>query len=242
MHFDKFYSKRFNSTIKIEDISDDMSNTLSFHNKYGDDIFCPECRKAQLKYISPSDNGKKKSYIATIDLNDHKEDCFYKYEYIKKSEVNEIVSNGKCERTLNRIIDGLELKDLRTDNINNTNEREKTVVVVDFDKNGQREYRKIFKKSLNKISVDDSEYYFYYSKTHFQYLNDFYKNVIKVQLVNNKFLYLQVKTNGSFKYELDENKEYYICVFGKVQKGYNDFPEIVVEDNRMILIREVKHQ
>lgn len=242
MHFDKFYSKRFSSTIEIEDISDDMSNTLIFHNKYGDDIFCPECRKAQLKYISPSDNGKRKSYIATIDLNDHEDDCSYKHEYIKKSEVNKIVSSGNCERTLNRIIDGLELKDVRVDNINNTSEREKTVEVVDFDKNGQRVYRKVFKKSLNKISVDDNEYYFYYSKTHLQYLNDFHKNIIIVHLKNSTFKYLQIKASSSLKYALDKDKEYYIGVFGKVEKGYKNFPEIIIKDNRMILIREVKHQ
>ena len=66
MHFDKFYSVKLDNNIIIDDIIEDMKSPLDFYSKYGYEIYCPDCKKAKLKYSSPSDRGNRKSFISAI--------------------------------------------------------------------------------------------------------------------------------------------------------------------------------
>lgn len=74
--FDKFAYK--GSIYDLEIIDNYAKENNSRIGKYKNNIFCPECKKARLKYVPKP--APLSGYLATIDLNEHLEHCSYKYK------------------------------------------------------------------------------------------------------------------------------------------------------------------
>lgn len=240
MHFDKFYSVKLDNNIIIDDIIEDMKSPLDFYSKYGYEIYCPDCKKAKLKYSSPSDRGNRKSFISAIRIEEHGEHCNYKHKYISYSEAREIADTKVCVNTLKRIVDRMLV--INNSRINNDeDDTDDTVVVEEVQSNNTTKKRKIFKKSINKISLDDKDCYYYYGKTKLCFINDYYKNVIQVKINNKKSHFFNINLRKKINLDLQAEKIYCISFFANVSaKKYKDvdYPEINLLNNDCIYIKE----
>ena len=240
MHFDKFYSTKLDSIIIIDDIIDDMKSSLDFYSKYGYELYCPECKKAKLKYSSPSDNGNRKSFISAIRIEDHDANCKYKYEYVNRNEAKVIADNRLCANTLKRIVDRMLVHIFNTSDADRET-RDDTIKIEKIKTNSTELKRKIFKKSINSISLEDRDYFYYYGKTKLRFINNYYKNVIQVQINNKKLHFFNINLSEKMDIDLLEEKMYCISFFANVSiKAYNgvDYPEINLLNNDCIYIKE----
>lgn len=96
--FYQFYSKKEAKYFDLEDLLSKLGETY-ITNKYRSDMFCPECKCAQLTLVAKT--SKHRAYLKRIPSSSHEENCSYNFEY---------ASN----RTVRRYIDSLsplELKD-----------------------------------------------------------------------------------------------------------------------------------
>lgn len=99
--FDKFAYKGFIYDLKIIDnYAKENNNRIE---KYKNNIFCPECKKARLKYVPKP--APLRGYLATIDLNEYLEHCSYKYKGRSYSTITryKLIENLSSSEKMNQI-------------------------------------------------------------------------------------------------------------------------------------------
>ena len=74
--FIDFYSKQKNDTFSIDDAVRDSYEG----NKFRNDMFCPECRQAQLTLVA--ETSKHRAYLKRIPSSSHQQGCSFIYKYV----------------------------------------------------------------------------------------------------------------------------------------------------------------
>lgn len=99
--FDKFAYK--GSIYDLEIIDNYAKENNNRIGKYKNNIFCPECKKARLKYVPKT--APLRGYLATIDLNEHLEHCSYKYKGSSYSTITryKLIENLSSSEKRNQI-------------------------------------------------------------------------------------------------------------------------------------------
>ena len=99
--FDKFAYK--GSIYYLEIIYNYAKENNNRIGKYKNNIFCPECKKARLKYVPKP--APLRGYLATIDLNEHLEHCSYKYKGSSYSTITryKLIENLSSSEKRNQI-------------------------------------------------------------------------------------------------------------------------------------------
>ena len=85
--FSEFYSKKKNDVYYIDDAILDSKAENIFRN----DMFCPECKQAQLILVAKT--SKHRAYLKRIPSSSHKQECSYNYEYATKKVIQEYVNS-----------------------------------------------------------------------------------------------------------------------------------------------------
>lgn len=99
--FSEFYSKKKNDVYYIDDAILDSKAENIFRN----DMFCPECKQAQLILVAKT--SKHRAYLKRIPSSSHKQECSYNYEYATKKVIQEYVnslSNAELQDKLDAIM------------------------------------------------------------------------------------------------------------------------------------------
>ncbi len=99
--FDKFAYK--GSIYDFEIIDNYAKENNNRIGMYKNNIFCPECKKARLKYVPKT--APLRGYLATIDLNEHLEHCSYKYKGRSYSTITryKLIENLSSSEKMNQI-------------------------------------------------------------------------------------------------------------------------------------------
>ena len=84
--FSEFYSKQKDDVLLIEEAILDSREK----NIYRNDMFCPECRQAQLTLVARTSNHR--AYLKRIPSSVHRQECSYNYEYATKGAINNYVN------------------------------------------------------------------------------------------------------------------------------------------------------
>lgn len=243
--FYQFYSKEEAKYFDLEDLLTKLGET-DITNNYRSDMFCPECKCAQLTLVAKT--SKHRAYLKRIPSSSHEENCSYNFEY---------ASN----RTVRRYIDSLsplELKD-KLDSIMRL--LCNTKLVHDdsktLDKNNQTKVSPMLIPSKNNLSknlkslrrkrigahIDESEFgslFAFYGEVQLkvhchvpkdeQKANTYFLRVLSKNLSNEWKIRTSVYL-GTKSINIDEDSLYHMVFIGYPQKNKNGYLELKLVNN-----------
>ncbi len=246
--FNEFYYVKDNELHSIEEICREYKIKDGNIAVYRDNIFCPECRKAKLRFTHQTH--LRKAFLSKIPTSKHEEGCSYINEYATKSqikrfieELNENQIKDRLEAILNRLLFMYNKDIIRNNNVINI----ENPFVININSNLERViHRTIPRKSLNLWFNKDEEnkIYLFYGRVKLKVEEIKTKDKIFYRLmveIKKKDRY-KYKTNifrGYIKDEIDEKAIYDIALLGHIE-FYNGNPEIKTETLLSIMFRKVK--
>lgn len=193
---------------------------------YQNEILCPECKKARLKFTNATRN--KRAYLSTINLKEHEDWCSYKYKLASKIEVKNFFSklkNNEIEDKMNSIVRKL-FQNKEKNSIGNIGNYKNTDNLFLINVKKYNSNKKVIpQKSLNlyidikEFSKNEDIYIFYAKEINFQY--------VKAK-TNDKCSLLQIITKANQNIDIygtniniNENLKYnFVCIgyFNKYKK------------------------
>lgn len=208
--------------------------------EYQDEIFCPECGKARLKFTNETNN--RRPFLSAIDSMEHSDSCNYLLPQLTKNQTKKIfeeLTENESEDKMNALMRQLCINDEKNKKINpDSSETKANLFEVVSKKNTKSQVKSLKTKSLNKeISFENKN----------EDICAFYgKNVQLFPIEKTKddkvYYLLGIKTeNGDKevyktikKNEFDQNSRYNIvCVgffkFKKIQLIHKDKAIKIVE-------------
>lgn len=251
--FDEFYfstNAELKSLDQLNEYYEEKRNYRHFDGK----MFCPECHKAKLKYIPKSSN--KRAYLAAIDVDEHIENCSYKYDtpnskQLKKcfAELNEEDIENKLQSMLNKLSKPIIAASSTTGSSSNNNPLIITTGTGNQKNNNVK--KSIPQRNLKfKLKKEDADYIFLFYGEVYLSITEEEKQVEieeaetieteeKKQVRKYFIYYLEVTTKennqkykiyrGSKKDEVEKDKIYQIVLFGSFNEDAVNFPQKRIE-------------
>ena len=93
-HFDEFFSKKQNRNF-------DLSSAIENESIFRSDIFCPECKKAQLTLVAKTH--RHRAYLRRIPTSHHHRGCSYNYEYANKKTTYDYIKSLNPEELQDKL-------------------------------------------------------------------------------------------------------------------------------------------
>lgn len=93
-HFDEFFSKKQNRNF-------DLSAAIENESIFRSDIFCPECREAQLTLVAKTH--RHRAYLRRIPTSHHHRGCSYNYEYANKKTTYDYIKSLNPEELQDKL-------------------------------------------------------------------------------------------------------------------------------------------
>ena len=125
--FIDFYSKQKNDTFSIDDAVRDSYEG----NKFRNDMFCPECRQAQLTLVA--ETSKHRAYLKRIPSSSHQQGCSFIYKYVTNRVIIkkyiDSLTKEQLQDKLDSIMRLLCKPQLIHDNLEATNANDKNIKV-----------------------------------------------------------------------------------------------------------------
>lgn len=228
--FEEFY---FATEEQIKDIKElnDFYDERKEYSHFDGKIFCPECKKARLKYVPKSHH--KRSYLASIDLHEHMDDCSYKYEQASQKQIslylnkiNNFEIKNKLESMLNKLNKESSRTTLKAGVLSNNNE-DNPFLIPEHSSNGQVKIKKSIPQCNLKFELKEEDV-----DCIFLFYGDVYLSVEKEEKERDGekywIYYLMMTTKekrqkykiyrGSKKDNVIENQLYQIVLFGFFEK------------------------
>ena len=240
--FSEFYSKKKNDVYYIDDAILDSKAENIFRN----DMFCPECKQAQLILVAKT--SKHRAYLKRIPSASHKQECSYNYEYATKKVIQEYVnslSNAELQDKVDALMRTLCKPKLVHDYFSSTNVHNNNTgvspMVIPSSKNHLNSLKALRRKKIGTYIERSEEgiLYAFYGKVHLQIHCVEKENLVSNQKYKIYFLNIlalnsskEWKKRASFylgtnPLTIDENSLYYIVFIGCPQFK-NNYPNIVL--------------
>ena len=93
-HFDEFFSKKQNRNF-------DLSAAIENESIFRSDMFCPECKKAQLTLVAKTH--RHRAYLRRIPTSHHHRGCSYNYEYANKKTTYDYIKSLNPEELQDKL-------------------------------------------------------------------------------------------------------------------------------------------
>lgn len=252
--FNEFYSKQKNDVYHIDDAILDSTAENTFRN----DMFCPECKQAQLTLVAKT--SKHRAYLKRIPSSSHKQGCSYNYEYATRKAIQEYVdslSNTELQDKLDSIMRLLCKPKLIHDCFSATNVHDSnkgvSPMVIRSSKNHFNSLKALRKKKIGTYIEQSEEgiLYAFYGKVHLQIhcvekedtaLNQKYKiYFLNILALSSK---KEWKKRASFylggnPLTIDDNALYYIVFIGYPQFK-NNYPNIMLVNKNAFRYEKVQ--
>lgn len=100
--FDEFYYRTKDEKQDLVDLVDYIENNNDKLGKYEGEIFCPECKKAELYFVHKT--SKARAHLRRRPTSNHEDGCTYSYPYASRKVARELINSF----TYNEIQDKLD--------------------------------------------------------------------------------------------------------------------------------------
>lgn len=225
--FEEAYFINEDRKISIRTVANQIENDRDKSATYKGNLFCPECRKAKLSFVSKTNN--RVAHFRKTQNEQHQDSCSYIHEYADNNIVTEYVknlTNRQIEDKLNAIMNMLCKRNVNTINqSDNSGQSMSNPMVIHIAKNNiTRSFRR---KSLSGwLDVDEKQLYVFYGEAKLavekktgQY-GDFYVLRIKTENRNNEWKDKVNLTSSKVFENINENSIYRIAMIGSLNKKY----------------------
>ncbi|WGE33961.1 hypothetical protein NYR61_10925 [Actinobacillus genomosp. 1] len=225
--FEVAYFVDENREISIQAVANQIENNRDTLARYKGNLFCPECRKARLSFVSKTNN--RVAHFRMTQNQQHKDGCSYIHEYATKDIVTEYVKDlteKQIENKLNAIMNMLCKSDARAVNQSVNSEKNKNnPMVIHISQNNTN--HSLRRKSLSGwLDVDEKQLYVFYGKVKLAFekkngkCGDFYILHIKTKNSNNEWKNKVNLTSSRIFENINENSIYRIAMIGSLNKKY----------------------
>lgn len=247
--YEEFFYKVDNKTMDIEDLNAYIEKDYRNINKYRGQMFCPECKVAELTYISKTTT--RCAHLKKIPSSNHYSNCTYKYEYIHQNLLIKYIENlnynqvqDKLNAIMNMLFNSKVNKNIENKNNSKTNDDLANPNLAPDITKKQRDFKAIRRKKLQGW-IDksyESDLYLFYGEVKLSVEEKTSKNN-----TNFKFNILTLYTKNKFgewkfratiyrhniKDKINEESIYQIALIGrfKIDKKY---PKINLINNNAI--------
>lgn len=219
LKYDRFYSKNKNKFVTIDECNSKPEYII---NNYSNDIFCPQCRVAELYFVSNMNT----PHLRTKRNALHNPNCYYNYKAAGNEVVQDFI-NSLTDKQIQNKLDSI-MMHLFCQNNNLAPLQESldctNSLLVESHKqqDGRRTMQVIRRKSLNSsFSLDDTDN-----------ICAFYGKAMLNLLVGDKgngtYAYLKIYINDKMKFQInvsknipndiDNGKMYNIVIIGNINK------------------------
>ncbi|MCL2820038.1 MAG: hypothetical protein FWD38_04315 [Oscillospiraceae bacterium] len=99
--FDEFYYRNEDRNVSVKFISDYADKHNGDYNLYRGNMFCPECRAAEL--ILRRKSSTHRAHLKKIPSSCHANDCSYNYEYITCKRAKEFINSLSDEKIQDKL-------------------------------------------------------------------------------------------------------------------------------------------
>ncbi len=99
--FEEFYSKHKDDVLDIDIVADYSDTHDGDIGVYLGDMFCPECRQAELSFVHKT--SKRRAHLRRTKNSTHETDCSYNYEYASKKTINQYVDSLNYEEIQDKL-------------------------------------------------------------------------------------------------------------------------------------------
>lgn len=218
LKYDRFYSKNKNEFIIIDECNSKPEYII---NNYSNDIFCSECRAAELYFVSNTNTPHLRTKRNVL----HNPNCYYDYK-VASNEVMQDFINSLTDEQIQNKLDSImrylcyQDKSLIVPQENSANTNPLSIKLPS--KQTKRTMQVLKRKSLNSsFSLDNTDN-----------ICAFYGKVVLNLFVgdkgNGKFAYLKLSINGKTRFQInvsknipndiDNGKMYNIVIIGNINK------------------------
>ncbi|WP_286030673.1 hypothetical protein [Helicobacter pullorum] len=242
---DRFYSKNKNKFATIDECSVESEHILEH---YSNDMFCPECRAAELYFVSNTNT----PHLRTKRNALHNPNCYYNYKVASNEVVQDFI-NSLTDKQIQNKLDSImrylcsQDKSLIAPQENSANTNPLSIKLPS--KQTKRTIRVLKRKSLNSLfSLEDTDnLYAFYGKV---VLNMFvgYKEDKKfayVKLSINDKIRFQINVSKNIPNDIDNGKMYDIVIIGNINKPKQDeifSPPFKIKLLKPSCLKYVKHK
>ncbi|MCI5773504.1 MAG: hypothetical protein MR210_02975 [Erysipelotrichaceae bacterium] len=192
--FNSFYSKKKKKIIDFNSFLDCINKNEETLSNYTGDMFCPECKKAELTFVHKT--SKKCAYLRR--KTQHKQDCSYNNEYDKKittlyyfKDLDDDQIKDKLESALYVLFK--EKADNKTSDENIAISENDNEIVFKFTKERKTILKTLRKKSMDSWidkEKDNDQCYLFYGKVKL-------KAEKKISKTKRKYYILKIYTYNS---------------------------------------------
>ncbi|GAA0062650.1 hypothetical protein [Clostridium sp. CTA-1] len=235
--FEEFYYRTKKDIFGIELVTEYVDLHKGSIGKYDGEMFCPECRKAELYFVHKT--SRNRAHLRKCPTANHEKNCSYNYVYASRKLVKSHIislSYDRIQDKLNSIINML-CRPVKDAGGNSSGESSKDItnnpMVIKEKKEREDIIKSLRRKRLNAW-IDESdcgEYFVFYGKvklkvaerekkTH-EYGGESNKyNVLEIYNPNNKvdgeWKFRTSLYRGQIKDDIKEDATYYIAIIGRV--------------------------
>ncbi|MCD8809113.1 hypothetical protein K1Y25_07610 [Mammaliicoccus sciuri] len=170
MNHNNYEQFKFNDSIyNVEVLKNEAKNNNGNIGIYQDNIYCPECGNARLKFTN--ETSKRRCFLSAIDSNEHIKGCNYLLPKITKKEIESIFkqfNEEECKDKMNALMrqlcsnDDIQDKDKEVTNTSKENQFD-----ITNKKSNKKETKLLKTKSLNKpidFSIENEDICAYYGR------------------------------------------------------------------------------
>lgn len=225
--FEVAYFVSENKKISIWKIANQIENNREELTRYKGNLFCPECRKAKLSFVSKTNN--RVAHFRMTQNEQHENGCSYAHEYATKDILTEYVNNltdQQIEDKLNSIMNFLCKRNINAESQsdNSGNNMNNPMIIHVAKDNINRSLRR---KSLSGwLDVNEQQLYVFYGKVKLAFEKktgknrDFYVLYIKTKNRDNEWKNKVNLISSKTFININENTIYRIAMIGSLNKKY----------------------
>lgn len=188
-------------------------------------LFCPNCKMARLSYTAKTN--VKRAYLSANSLNEHRIDCFYRYDYLSKKKAIEYISSmndNQIEDRLNSVLRKLDDLYVESEGAVDKDNIDISATMIEARDENDRPIQRVTRKKKLSDRTKFEEFnnvYLFYGIVKLQRKDISYDKgtlyALSVISENNRVI-CSIKC-GKNKYEIKEGIYYKIAVWGLLEKN-----------------------
>ena len=99
--FEVFYYTKDNQLHDLYEIQEEYERNDGDISKYRGYIFCPECKKAELRFTRQTSS--RRAFLSKMPSSDHDEDCLFKNDYATNNEIRQYTKTLNNQQIQDRL-------------------------------------------------------------------------------------------------------------------------------------------
>ena len=245
--FEEFYYTIDEKLHNLSELQEEYEMNNGDISKYKGKMLCPECKKAELRFTR--ETKMKKAFLSKIPSASHMDNCSYIHEYVPNKVFEEYVQNLSEEQIDSRLESALNLLlNAKIDKkehciVGNSKENPFIITISNSSEKKQKKYC-VPRKSLNAWidKKDDGKLYIFYGRVKLKVIETSKAGIYNLHistLQNNEWKYKIRVYRGTIKDEIDENKVYYVALYGKIEQKEGTSCQIKLVNPNAMKVREV---